>query len=588
MAMSGRVRALLLLLWIFQGDSQRVEMPRREMEVVKGQMVVLQAWYSPTSDIGRNSVIWNFMANDSKQVISYSNGEPGIGSPEFRKRVGFSLSMPSANLSIYINNTQESDSGRYLCNVIIPGAAGLSGEMRLNVKVPPSPPVCLMTGSSVLNGNVTLSCKSSSGKPIPQYKWTKNAPMSEVFFSPMQKWRACPSPLLVLGFMDERQGTLRLSNLTKSMSGKYVCRASNTAGSDTCSINLEVFTSSNAGAIVAATLGSIVALVAIILFLIFILRRRDHEEEELANDIKEDAQAPKRVSWAKSGTGSDILSKNGTLSSIATSPHLRDPQQPNNFPYPTAPASDTGSVLNAYRLRPGELNPLQGLPGYISGTPPPRHTRPLCVANNIDATSPHRHSRPPSSNHISGTLPPGHTRPLSTSIIVDTPPHGFSQPPSPNHVGVTSPHVHSRPPSSNNIGTPSPHGNSQPPSSNNIGAPSPHGHSRPPSSNHIGGSAPHRHSRPPSSKHSRPPSSNHSRPPSISSMPHYGHSRTSSFNGAPPHSPPGHMVTEPDKTEGAQPQVPRPLTSPISSTTLARIGAVPILVPAQSQAGSLV
>ncbi|CDQ73779.1 unnamed protein product [Oncorhynchus mykiss] len=389
--------------WPAPCDSQRVEMPRREMEVVKGQMVVLQAWYSPTSDIGRNSVIWNFMANDSKQVISYSNGEPGIGSPEFRKRVGFSLSMPSANLSIYINNTQESDSGRYLCNVIIPGAAGLSGEMRLNVKVPPSPPVCLMTGSSVLNGNVTLSCKSSSGKPIPQYKWTKNAPMSEVFFSPMQ---------------NERQGTLRLSNLTKSMSGKYVCRASNTAGSDTCSINLEVFTSSNAGAIVAATLGSIVALVAIVLFLIFILRRRDHEEEELANDIKEDAQAPKRVSWAKSGTGSDLLSKNGTLSSIATTPHLRDPQQPNNFryPYPTAPASDTGSVFNAYRLRPGEPNPLQGLPGYISGTPPPRHTRPLCVANNIDATSPHRHN-PDKTEGAQPQVPHPLTSPISSTTL---------------------------------------------------------------------------------------------------------------------------------------------------------------------------
>ncbi|XP_029571216.1 endothelial cell-selective adhesion molecule isoform X1 [Salmo trutta] len=571
MAISGRVRALLSLLWVFQGDSQQVEMPRREREVVKGQMVVLQAWYSPTSDIGRNSVIWNFMANDSKQVISYSNGEPGIGSPEFRKRVGFSLSMPSSNLSIYINNTQESDSGRYLCNVIIPGAAGLSGEMRLNVKVPPSPPVCTMTGSSVLNGNVTLSCKSSSGKPIPHYKWTKNAPMSEVFFSPMQ---------------NERQGTLRLSNLTKSMSGKYVCRASNTAGSDTCSINLEVFTSSNSGAIAAATLGSIVGLVAIILFLIFMLRRRDHEEEEIANDIKEDAQAPKRVSWAKSGTGSDIISKNGTLSSIATSPHPGDPQQLKNFPYPTAPASDTGSVLNAYRLRPRELNPLQGLPGYISGTLPPRHTRPLCVANNIDATYPQGHSRPPSSNHISGTPPPGHTRLLSTSIIVDTPPHGFSQPPSFNHVGVTSPHGYSRPNSSNNIGAPSPQGHSRPPSSNNIGAPSPHGHSRPPSLNRISGSSPHRHS--------QPPSSNHSRPPSISSMPHYGHSRSSSSNGAPPHSPPGshsppgHMVTDPDKTEGAQPQVPRPLTSPISSTTLARMGAVPVMVPTQSQAGSLV
>lgn len=68
------------------------------------------------------------------QIISYSSGEIGIGSSEFRKRVGFAVSMPSANLSIYINNTQESDSGRYLCNVIIPGAPGLSGELQVNIK----------------------------------------------------------------------------------------------------------------------------------------------------------------------------------------------------------------------------------------------------------------------------------------------------------------------------------------------------------------------------------------------------------------------------------------------------------------------
>lgn len=43
-----------------------------------------------------------------------------------------------------------------------------------------------MTGNPVVKGNVTLSCKSSQGKPVPQYKWTKAAPMSEVFFSPMQ------------------------------------------------------------------------------------------------------------------------------------------------------------------------------------------------------------------------------------------------------------------------------------------------------------------------------------------------------------------------------------------------------------------
>ncbi|KAM8903295.1 endothelial cell-selective adhesion molecule isoform 2-T2 [Spinachia spinachia] len=362
MEVKTRLRVSLLLMWIFQGDTKEVEIPIGEMEVVKGQMVVLHAWYSPNSDISKNSVVWLFTGKKSKQVINFSAGEVGHGQNEFTKRVGFSAAMPSANLSIYINNTQESDSGQYLCSVIIPGSSGIFGQMHLNVKVPPSPPVCSMTGNAVVKGNVTLSCKSSHGKPVPHYKWTRAAPMSEVFFAPMQ---------------NERHGTLRLSNLTKSMSGKYICRASNTAGSDSCSINLEVITSSNAGMIAAATLGSIVGLVAMGLFLIFILRRRGDSEEEMANEIKEDAQAPKRVSWAKSNTGSDVVSKNGTLSSVVTSPRPRDALQPNfHYPYSPTSASDSGSVINAYQLRPGEAGTLQGLPGYnAGGTPARKHKR---------------------------------------------------------------------------------------------------------------------------------------------------------------------------------------------------------------------
>ena len=45
-------------------------------------------------------------------------------------------------------------------------------------------------------------------------------------------------------------------------------------------------TASNAGVIAATALGSIVGLVAIVLFLIFILRRRGDTEEEIANEIK--------------------------------------------------------------------------------------------------------------------------------------------------------------------------------------------------------------------------------------------------------------------------------------------------------------
>ena len=57
-----------------------------------------------------------------------------VGSVQFKGRVGFSSSMPSRDVSLYINNTQESDSGRYLCQVIIPDNPGLTAELRLEVK----------------------------------------------------------------------------------------------------------------------------------------------------------------------------------------------------------------------------------------------------------------------------------------------------------------------------------------------------------------------------------------------------------------------------------------------------------------------
>ncbi len=73
---------------------------------------------------------------------------------------------------------------------------------------------------------------------------------------------------------------------------------------------------------------------------------------------REDAQAPKRVSWAKSGTGSDIISKNGTLSSIHTSSYPRDTQNHHHH----YPHSDTASILTGstagYRSQlPADVHP---------------------------------------------------------------------------------------------------------------------------------------------------------------------------------------------------------------------------------------
>ncbi|XP_052423799.1 endothelial cell adhesion molecule a isoform X1 [Carassius gibelio] len=350
--------AFLSFLCCIPGDLAQLQLPQKNVEVIKGQMVVLQASYTGV-EIEKNTVVWNYMSSSTEMIISYVGGKLSYSTSQFAGRVGFMHNMPNTNLSLYINNTKASDSGKYMCQVIIPGITGHTGELTLDVKVPPSVPVCQVKGRPVLKGNITLACNSDDGKPAPQYKWTKTSPTSEVFFPPAQ---------------NETAGTLKLNNLSSNMSGKYMCTASNSAGAETCYINLEVITSTNAGMIAGVTVGCIVALILIILFLVFMWTRRKDTEEDLANEIKEDAQAPKRVSWAKSGTGSDIISKNGTLSSIHTSSYPRDTKNHHHYPH-----SDTASILTAtgstagYRSQPpADASLERTLPGYNTNPTPPR------------------------------------------------------------------------------------------------------------------------------------------------------------------------------------------------------------------------
>ncbi|XP_030010549.1 endothelial cell adhesion molecule a isoform X2 [Sphaeramia orbicularis] len=331
------------ILYTLAGIGAQIQMPLTKMDVIKGQKAVLVATYSttPGTDPSTNTILWNFVSNSTQLIISYTKGSIIVGnSPQFKNRVGFTEQNPLNNISLYINNTQESDSGRYLCQVISPTSPGLTAELSLDVKVPPAVPKCSQSGKPVVKGNVTLSCTSGTGKPIPMYKWKKTSPTSEVFFSPT---------------LDEKTGTLKLTNLSSNMSGKYVCTASNSAGSESCFINLEIVSSTNVGMIVGATVGSVVGFLALVAFicLFFVLKRRQDNEDDMANEIKEDAQAPKRVSWAKSGMGSDIISKNGTLSSIASSPHHKEPSHHHNNhhhhlqQYPQRPPSDTASIITA-------------------------------------------------------------------------------------------------------------------------------------------------------------------------------------------------------------------------------------------------
>ncbi|XP_024117470.1 endothelial cell adhesion molecule a [Oryzias melastigma] len=308
------------------------------VDVVRGGQVELKALSTTNIAQSGSTVIWNHFSDKFELVISYNKGSTTFGSP-FKGRVGFVNQMPSQDVSLLINKTQESDSGRYVCQVIASetGTESSVTEFILNVKVPPSPPNCSVIGTPVLKGNVTLSCVSSEGKPTPLYHWKKTKPKTEIFFPPMQNSEA---------------GTLKLTNLSDNMTGLYVCTANNTVGSANCSINLEIIRTNKVGVIVGATVGSVLGFIFLIFLCVgflVVFRKRSYNEDDMANEIKEDAQAPKRVSWAKSGMGSDVISKNGTLSSIASSPHHRgySRHHDSHHQQPRHPASDTASIITA-------------------------------------------------------------------------------------------------------------------------------------------------------------------------------------------------------------------------------------------------
>ncbi|NWY27969.1 ESAM protein, partial [Pheucticus melanocephalus] len=163
------------------------------------------------------------------QILSVIGGVVKVEETDLKSRVGLLYPINTHNISLFINASREQDSGQYMCTVnVVDDVIRMHknvGLINLTVLVPPATPTCQLHGSAVVGANVTLSCSSKKGKPSPKYQWQREPPTLQVFFPPAQ---------------DQDKGTLKLTNLSLEMSGVYVCRAENQAGSENCSIVLEV------------------------------------------------------------------------------------------------------------------------------------------------------------------------------------------------------------------------------------------------------------------------------------------------------------------------------------------------------------
>ncbi|KAM4590394.1 immunoglobulin superfamily member 11 isoform 1-T1 [Fundulus diaphanus] len=292
-----------------------VTVSQSSIQVARGQAAILPCSFTTSAALTNLNIIWMVIplsnANQPEQVIIYQNGQVFTLPNHLKGRVGFVATMPSTSASIFINNTQLSDTGTYQCLVNnFPDGGGRNiGVIGLTVLVPPSVPACRIQGTLDVGSDIMLFCSSEEGIPTPSYSWEKLDALPKLPHNAMQ---------------DQMQGTVTLRNISTSTSGLYQCTSSNAIGKSTCVLNLEVVAPQPqsvgliAGTIATGILAVVICSLLVVVTLFYWKNKNKYEEEEIPNEIREDDLPPKRSSSVKAFHADASSSENDTLTSTNT------------------------------------------------------------------------------------------------------------------------------------------------------------------------------------------------------------------------------------------------------------------------------
>ncbi|XP_067910007.1 CXADR-like membrane protein [Heterodontus francisci] len=305
-----------------------IAMAQSEIRKVEEQDVVLPCQHRFGRLVSKNlDIEWLLQDSEPNQkvVITYSLGKVYENiSPKMRGRISFAADQLMGDASIKISSLRSTDSGLYTCKVKNGGDYDWKTAINLVVLVRPSKPKCWTQGQLLQGNDIKLQCKSEKGTDPIVYSWKH--------VSETEEHQAKVGTSLSID--SKTPEMLFLRNLSHANAGQYQCSATNEAGEASCFINIAIMHVRDPGIIAGAVIGVILGLLLIFLIVWFTLSRKEkhkYEEEEMPNEIREDAEAPKaKLVNAQSsvGTGSTVSGSCSVKSVKSSTPFPQQPSTP--------------------------------------------------------------------------------------------------------------------------------------------------------------------------------------------------------------------------------------------------------------------
>ncbi|XP_072300028.1 V-set and immunoglobulin domain-containing protein 2 [Eucyclogobius newberryi] len=267
--MFGCVKLFLILSACSHYRCIQVSIPESQYEVARGSDITLPCSFTPARPNYEMFILkWEVVQNNKATIVGtfYSNLNRVDISPNYEGRTSLDVDSSNRMSALHLTKVTMEDNTNFQCTVLIPGddEGTPSATTSLLILVAPSSPICQIQGKAEYWHNISLTCLSEEGSPIPLYDWKS--------FSVENTPRPFPPKTT------EKDGALSLFNISREMSGFYICTSTNRIGSASCNLTLAVMPGGSMSGATAGIIGGVVGALLLLVILIFCYCRNKNKK----------------------------------------------------------------------------------------------------------------------------------------------------------------------------------------------------------------------------------------------------------------------------------------------------------------------